>query len=75
MGISTMISRIVMGPDQDFDAVQDTGPAQSVATRPKQNRQVFAAGELPEAIVEAVANTEMDPRHHHLDKLIKDWTP
>jgi hypothetical protein len=36
---------------------------------------VYAAGELPDAIVEAVRRSEMDPRHQHLDALIKDWTP
>jgi hypothetical protein len=41
----------------------------------RRDRQVFTVGELPEAIVEAVARTEMDPRHRPLDKLVKDWTP
>jgi prevent-host-death family protein len=40
----------------------------------RRDRQVFAVGELPEAIVEAVARTKMDPRHRPLDKLVKDWT-
>jgi hypothetical protein len=38
-------------------------------------RGVFATGELPETIVEAIAQTDMDPRHRHLDNLVKDWTP
>jgi len=41
----------------------------------RRDRQVFAAGEAPEEIVEAVRNSEMDPRHRHLDDLVKDWTP
>lgn len=41
----------------------------------RRDREVFATGELPETIVEAIAQTDMDPRHRHLDKLVKDWTP
>jgi PHD/YefM family antitoxin component YafN of YafNO toxin-antitoxin module len=41
----------------------------------RRDRQVHAAGELPQTIVEVVARTEMDPRHKHLDKLVKDWIP
>ena len=41
----------------------------------RRDRQVFAAGEAPEDIVEAVGNSEMDSRHRDLDDLIKDWTP
>lgn len=40
----------------------------------RRDRQVFAAGEAPEEIVEEVKNSEMDPRHRHLDDLVKDWT-
>jgi PHD/YefM family antitoxin component YafN of YafNO toxin-antitoxin module len=41
----------------------------------RRDRTVFASGELPEAIVEAIAKTEMDSRHDHLNELIEDWTP
>ncbi len=41
----------------------------------RRDRRVFAAGEAPEEIIEAVRNSEMDPRHRHLDDLVKDWTP
>jgi PHD/YefM family antitoxin component YafN of YafNO toxin-antitoxin module len=41
----------------------------------RRDREVFATGELPAVIVEAIAHTDMDPRHRHLDKLVKDWTP
>lgn len=41
----------------------------------RRDRRVFAAGELPDEVVEAIAKTEMDPRHRHLDDLIKDWKP
>jgi prevent-host-death family protein len=41
----------------------------------RRDRQVFATGEMPEEIVEAVRRAEMNPRHAHLDDLIKDWTP
>ncbi len=38
----------------------------------RRDREVFATGELPAAIVEAIAHTGMDPRHRHLDRLVKD---
>ncbi len=41
----------------------------------RRDRRVFAAGEAPDEIIEAVRNSEMDPRHRHLDDLVKDWTP
>ena len=41
----------------------------------RHDRQVYAAGELPDELVEAVRRSEMDPRHQHLDELIKDWNP
>ena len=41
----------------------------------RRDREVFATGELPETIIEAIAHTDMDPRHRHLDKLLKDWVP
>jgi hypothetical protein len=41
----------------------------------RRDRQVFAAGELPDDLVETIRNTEMDERHRHLDSLIPDWTP
>lgn len=41
----------------------------------RRDRQVFATAELPEEIVDAVRRAEMDPRHKHLDDLLKDWTP
>lgn len=41
----------------------------------RRDRQVFATGELPDEIVEAVARSEMDPRHAPLDDLLKDWKP
>jgi PHD/YefM family antitoxin component YafN of YafNO toxin-antitoxin module len=41
----------------------------------RRDRQVFAAGELPDDLLEAIGRSEMDARHNHLDDLIKDWTP
>jgi prevent-host-death family protein len=41
----------------------------------RRDRQVFAAGEMPEDLVEAVKNSKMDPRHGPLNDLVKDWTP
>jgi hypothetical protein len=34
----------------------------------RRDRQVLRAGDLSDADLEAIAKTEMDPRHAHLDK-------
>jgi hypothetical protein len=39
----------------------------------RRDRQVFAAGELPEDMIDAISRAEMDPRHQHLDDLLTDW--
>jgi hypothetical protein len=39
----------------------------------RRDRQVFAAGELPDDIVDALASAKMDPRHEHLNELLEDW--
>jgi prevent-host-death family protein len=41
----------------------------------RRDRQVFASIDAPQEIVEAVRSAKMDPRHNHLDDLLKDWTP
>ena len=41
----------------------------------RRDRQVFSTANAPEEIVEAVRNSEMDPRHNPLDDLLKDWKP
>ena len=41
----------------------------------RRDRQVFAVGELPEDIIDAIAKVEMYPRHAALDDLITDWKP
>jgi hypothetical protein len=41
----------------------------------RRDRQVFAAGDLPDELVDAIRTSEMDARHRHLDDLIPDWTP
>ena len=41
----------------------------------RRDRQVFATGDAPVDIIEAVRHAEMDPRHNYLDDLVKDWTP
>ncbi len=41
----------------------------------RSDRQVFLTRDLPDEIIAAVAASEMDERHRHLDELIKDWTP
>jgi prevent-host-death family protein len=41
----------------------------------RRDRQVFDTADLPADIIKAVENSKMDPRHNHLDDLLKDWTP
>jgi PHD/YefM family antitoxin component YafN of YafNO toxin-antitoxin module len=41
----------------------------------RRDRQVFATAEAPDDIIETVRKSEMDPRHNHLDELLKDWSP
>ena len=56
-------------------ANQDATSTKLTTTRTGCDRQVLATGELPEAIVEMIARTVMDPRHNHLDSLVENWTP
>jgi prevent-host-death family protein len=41
----------------------------------QRDRKVIAAGDLSSELAEAVAKSEMDTKHNHLDELVKDWTP
>nr|WP_294557215.1 type II toxin-antitoxin system Phd/YefM family antitoxin [uncultured Rhodopila sp.] len=63
---------IVTRDGQDRTVIIPAGEYQRLKRR---DRQVFAAGELPDELVEAIRHSEVDPRHQHLDDLIKDWTP
>lgn len=55
------------------EAANDNPDPALIHTKP--DRQVFASGELPDAVIELIAKTEMDPRHRRLDNLLKDWPP
>jgi PHD/YefM family antitoxin component YafN of YafNO toxin-antitoxin module len=63
---------IVTRDGQDRTVMMSAGEYQRLKRR---DRQVYAAGELPDETVEAIRRGEVDPRHQHLDDLIKDWTP
>jgi hypothetical protein len=39
----------------------------------RRNRHVGLTTDLPEEWVEAIRRAEVDPRHAHLDEIIKDW--
>ncbi len=41
----------------------------------RRDRQVLAAGEMSDEMLEAVRDAKMDDRHAHLDDLVKDWAP
>lgn len=49
--------------------------AEEHARLKRRDRQVLSTAEMPEDLVEAVRKSKMDPRHNHLDELLKDWTP
>jgi PHD/YefM family antitoxin component YafN of YafNO toxin-antitoxin module len=57
---------------QDRTVIIPAGEYQRLKRR---DRQVYAAGDLPDEIFEAIRRSEVDPRHRQLDDLIKDWTP
>lgn len=63
---------IVTRNGQDRTVMISVGEYQRLKRR---DRQVYAAGDLPDEIFEAIRRSELDPRHRHLDDLIKDWTP
>jgi hypothetical protein len=49
--------------------------ADEYARLKRRDRRVFAAGELPDDMLDAVRTAEVDERHRRLDDLIPDWTP
>jgi PHD/YefM family antitoxin component YafN of YafNO toxin-antitoxin module len=63
---------IVTRNGQDRTVMISVGEYQRLKRR---DRQVYAAGDLPDEIFEAIRRSELDPRHRHLDDLIKDWNP
>ncbi len=49
--------------------------AEEYARLKRRDRQVFAAGETPDHILEAMRNTRMDPKYDYLNEELKDWKP
>ena len=41
----------------------------------RRDRKVFAAGELPADLLDAVRRAEVAPQHSHLDRILDDWHP
>ncbi len=41
----------------------------------RRERIVRRAGEMPDDLLALIEASEMDPRHDHLNDLIKDWNP
>ncbi len=39
------------------------------------DRKVYATGDAPDEVIDAVRDAAMDPCHDHLNDLIKDWKP
>jgi hypothetical protein len=52
-----------------------SGSAISPHAQPRRDRPLFATGELPAELIEAIRQMEMDPKHQYLDQRIKDWSP
>ena len=47
-----------------------------VRNKPRRtDRQVFRTADMPEEHIEEISNAKMDPRHDHLNELLKDWEP
>lgn len=49
--------------------------AKEYARLKRRDRVVLATADATDDVVAAVAASEMDERHRHLDALIDDWTP
>ena len=49
--------------------------AEEYARLKRRDRQVFAAGELPDELLEAIENSTMDPKNDYLNAELKDWKP
>lgn len=41
----------------------------------RRDREVFSIEDMPQDLVDAVRESKMDPRHDHLNEIIKDWQP
>lgn len=49
--------------------------ADEYARLKRRDRQVYAAGELPDEWLESIENSAMDPKHDDLNAELKDWKP
>ena len=49
--------------------------AEEYARLKRRDRAVYAAGDLPDELLEAAERGSMDPRHDHLNAELKDWKP
>jgi hypothetical protein len=54
------------------DYIKEIGEQEENRRLVHRDRQVFATADAPEDVVEAVRNAKMDPRHNHLDDLLKE---
>jgi hypothetical protein len=71
-----MVSASSTELNKEADRHEDASLSQPAVTAHNgRKRQIFAAGELPDDVAEAVGHTEMDARHAPFDDLIKDWKP
>ncbi len=74
--MTDMIRVSSTGFGKEVGGFQDMALAVPVVVTPNgRDRQVFAAGELPDDMIDAIRNAEVDERHQHLDSLIPDWSP
>ncbi len=49
--------------------------AEEYARLKRRDRQVYAAGELPDEWLEAIEKSTMDPKYDYLNAELKDWKP
>jgi len=75
-GVNQMVRVSSTESSKESDRHEDASRSQpAVTTRNGRKRQVFAAGELPDEIANAVDRAEMDARYAPLNDLVKDWQP
>jgi prevent-host-death family protein len=41
----------------------------------RRDREVYAIEELPDDVIEMIANTTVDPKYDYLNEELKDWKP
>ena len=65
-----------MAITSSFGALADKALSEPVTiTKNGQDRRAILPGELTEEDIAAIAASEMDPRHDHLNEEVRGWQP